>query len=302
MMPELDRAVRRVGAIIVAFHPETGQLEELVARLNEQVDHIVVVDNSEPATALPVSGPSRVEHIQPPGNVGVAAAINLGVEALLKQGCTHGLLLDQDSLPAAGMTATLVNQMQSLVDEGAKVAAIGPAIRDRGGDGRAPFVRFRLPFNQRIKKATGSASCDFLITSGSLINLGHWSEIGPMRTRWFIDNIDLEWCFRARRKGFGIYGCFDTELVHSIGDSRLLLPLKWSPRYRHHDPSRLYTMMRNRVYLYRSEAPLSWIIQDTLRAGGKLVLFSLLKPRRRNLASMLRGLWEGFTTSPSPRD
>ncbi len=290
----------RVGAIIVAFHPDMDQLTDLLARLSDQVDHIVVVDNSEPATALPHpdSLTVAVQHICPCGNIGVAAAINLGVDALKSGRCTHGLLLDQDSLPAVGMTGVLRHQMQELTKQGEKAAAIGPVIRDRGCDRRAPFVRFRLPLNQRIMKPAGHTTCDFLITSGSLLNLDYWQTIGPMRTSWFIDNIDLEWCFRARRKGFGIYGCFETELTHSIGDSRRLLPMTWSPRYRHHDPSRLYTMMRNRVYLYRSGAPIAWIIQDVIRASGKLVLFSLLKPRRANLASMLRGLRDGFRTSP----
>jgi hypothetical protein len=59
-------------------------------------------------------------------------------------------------------------------------------------------------------------------------------------------------------------------------------------------------MMRNRVFLYRSQAPMAWIIQDLLRTAGKLMLFSLIRPRRANLAAMLRGLRDGWKTRPVP--
>jgi rhamnosyltransferase len=286
----------RCGAVIISFHPKLDQLNGLLAALSSQVQTIVLVDNSEPPiSAADLAGkPDSLRLIQAGRNLGVAWAINRGVQELIDSGHRYAVLFDQDSLPPDNLVETLRHQLEQLQSSGQRVAAIGPAIRERGSRKPAPFIRFRLPLNRRLYPSSGSVSCDFLITSGKLIDLEQWDSIGPMREDWFIDNIDLEWSFRARRLGHELHGSCETELAHSIGQrQRLFKPLPW-PCYRHHGPERLYTMMRNRVFLYRAKAPKAWVIHDSLRATGKLVLFSLIRPRRENLRAMLRGIRDGI--------
>jgi rhamnosyltransferase len=292
----------KIGAVIVAWRPDHEDLANLTQSLQSQVDHTIIVDNTQPPVVRQwaETRADAIEIIDPGANIGVAAAINLGVARLLDSGCTHALLLDQDSLPADDMVSHLANRMQALENAAGKIAAIAPSVRDRTTGQRAPFVRFRLPMNRHLHGQSGVTRCDFLITSGKLLNLRHWAEIGPMREPWFIDSIDLEWCFRARRKGYGIYGSFDTELLHSIGENRRLWPGRLAPVYRHHSSDRLYTMMRNRVFLYRTGAPIAWTVHDLIRSIGKLALFSLIPPRGRNIKAMLRGLKDGLTTHPVP--
>ncbi|TVQ42169.1 MAG: glycosyltransferase family 2 protein [Wenzhouxiangella sp.] len=288
------------GALIIAYHPEAGQIERLTARITPQVDRLLIVDNSQPPAGISPGNSARASVIEPGANLGVAEAINRGVSELAEQGCQRVLLLDQDSVPTSTLVATLAEGLDQASKQGRKVAAIGPVIRDQDSAEDAPFVRFALPFNKHLRGQDGVVSCDFLITSGTLINLDCWDEVGPMRDNWFIDSIDLEWCFRARRAGFEILGCFDTRLEHAIGQLQYLIPGQ-RLAYRHHGPERLYTMMRNRLFLYRSQAPAAWIVQDLLRAAAKFAWFSLLVPPRwKNTRAMLRGLREGLFTRPVP--
>jgi rhamnosyltransferase len=282
--------------VIVAYHPEAEALAALIAGLGQQVACTVVVNNG-PADCLSLPPDAGVAVIQADTNLGVAAAINRGVDELLDRQLDGALLLDQDSAIGPDLVATLAGHLEGARRAGRRIAAIGPSIRDHDDRRPAPFVRFRLPLNQRLQRSQGCVSCDYLITSGCLIDLAHWEAIGPMREAWFIDNIDLEWCFRARRKGYEILGCFDAELDHRIGERHRLLGLL---PYRRHDPERLYTMMRNRVFLYRSGAPGAFVVQDALRALGKLGLFSLIPPRRIHLQRMLSGLRDGWRTRPLP--
>jgi len=284
---------------VVSYHPDPDCLNALLRSLDGQVSPILIVDNTEPSATLDPALTDRpdVQIIHPGRNIGVAAAINRGIGILIEAGCRHALLLDQDSQAEPGMVRSLFTELERLEAGGHRTAAIGPRIRDQDTGAIAPFIRFALPFNKRLANGQGSVKCDFLITSGCLVNLAHWAAIGPMRESWFIDNIDLEWCFRARRRGFEIRGCLDSALDHRIGEHRRLAGLI---PFRHHAPSRLYTMMRNRVFLYRSNAPRAWIIQDSLRAIGKLALFSLIQPRWQNLTQMLRGLRDGWRTRPVP--
>jgi rhamnosyltransferase len=285
-----------IGAVVVAYHPEPERLGALLDQLGRQLDRILVIDN-DPDGKL--SLPDRAGlTVQSSGeNLGVAEAINRGIDQLIEEGVGQALLMDQDSLIDAELVATLSQHLDSLERKGQRVAAIGPRIRDHDDQSAAPFMRFRLPFNQRLQGDRGCVPCDFLITSGCLINLDHWTAIGPMRSAWFIDNIDLEWCFRAQRKGYAIVGCFETTLDHRIGERARLFGLI---PYRRHAPQRLYTMMRNRVFLYRSGAPVAFVVQDAIRAIGKLVLFSLIPPRRAHLGRMLAGLRDGLRTRPVP--
>jgi len=284
------------GAVIVAYHPEPSQLTALIAALGGQVERIVIVNNG-PAATLTISRDSKTMVIQAETNLGVGAAINRGVADLIDHDLGHALLLDQDSTIGPDLVLTLTTHLERERQQAAPVAAIGPSIRDHDDQRPAPFLRFRLPFNRRLEEGRDCVPCDYLITSGCLIDLDHWAAIGPMREAWFIDNIDLEWCFRARRKGYAILGCFEAELGHRIGERHRLLGLI---PYRRHDPDRLYTMMRNRVFLYRSEAPMAFVVQDGLRAIGKLALFSLVPPRWTHLRRMLAGLRDGLRTRPVP--
>jgi len=289
-------AGQRVGAVIVAYHPHADRLGRLISELDKQVARMVVINNG-PASSLTLQARPRLEVIQTDGNLGVAAAINLGVDRLRSAALEDALLLDQDSAINDDLATTLLEHLERERRDGRQVAAIGPSIHDHDDRQPAPFIRFRLPLNQRLRQEEGCVACDYLITSGCLIDLAHWQDIGPMREAWFIDNIDLEWCFRARRKGYEILGCFDAHLDHRIGERHRLFGLI---PYRRHDPERLYTMMRNRIFLYRSGAPFAFIVQDALRAIGKLGLFSLIPPRRRHLQKMLAGLRDGFRTRPLP--
>jgi rhamnosyltransferase len=288
--------IRRIGAVVVAYHPELELLKSLIECLELQVERIVILNNG-PVDSVVLPAKAGQILICPGENLGVAEAINRGIEDLIEAGFEGGLLMDQDSQIEPGFVATLAAHLESSERDGSTVAAIGPRVRDHDDRTTAPFVRFRLPFNQRLQQDQGVVPCDFLITSGCLINLTHWNDIGPMRSSWFIDNIDLEWCFRARRRGFAVLGCFEATLDHRIGERQRLFGLL---PYRRHAPERLYTMMRNRVFLYRSGAPLAWVIQDALRAIGKLALFSLIAPRYQHLRQMLRGLRDGFRTRPLP--
>jgi len=284
------------GAVIIAYHPEPRHLAALITDLGDQVERIVVVNNG-PAGTLTIPPDSTTTVIQAETNLGVGAAINRGVASLLEHRLDRALLLDQDSAVSPDLVATLSTHLDREREAGAPIAAIGPRIRDHQDQRPAPFVRFRLPFNRRLHHGRDSVPCDYLITSGCLIDLDHWEAIGPMREAWFIDNIDLEWCFRARRMGYLILGCFEAEIDHRIGERHRLLGLI---PYRRHDPERLYTMMRNRVFLYRSGAPAAFIVQDGLRAIGKLALFSLVPPRWTHLRRMLAGLRDGLRTHPVP--
>ncbi|HET7591666.1 MAG TPA: glycosyltransferase family 2 protein [Rhodanobacteraceae bacterium] len=288
-----------VAAVLVSHHPDLALLRASLDALAAQAGWVVVVDNASPGPGVRAicAGYRNVEFVPLPENRGLAAALNEGVaHARARPRVSHVLLMDQDSVPETGMVDALKRVMDRLT-ETRKVAAVGPRFRDPREASDAPFVRIRFPVNRQLlcDGDRAEVACDFLITSGSLIPLAVLDAVGGMEEGLFIDNVDLEWCFRATDRGYALFGVCDARMLHHHGAERQRVP--GLPRgIVVHTPQRLFYMMRNRVLLYRrTYTPARWVAQDLPRMVVKLLLFSLLvRPRRANLRWMLRGLRAGL--------
>lgn len=293
-------------AVVVSHHPDLAVLVALLDALTAQAGSVVVVDNASPEPALRDSCAAypNVQLLPLSENRGLATALNVGIaRARTLPQVSHVLLMDQDSVPEAGMVGALKVALDRLSGE-ARVAAVGPRFRDPREDTDAPFVRIRFPFNRMLHcEGDGDeVACDFLITSGCLIPLAVLDAVGGMDDDLFIDNVDLDWCFRASAQSYALFGVCEARMRHHHGAERRRVP--GLPRgIVVHPPRRLFYMMRNRVLLYRrAYTAKRWIAQDLPRLLAKLLIFSLLvSPRGANLRCMMAGLragMKGQTTAP----
>jgi rhamnosyltransferase len=301
----VEGRLAEVCALIVAYRPDPQALDALLRSLEGQVGASVLVDNTDTGERPAVKANRPVTVLAQATNVGLSQAQNIGIAWARQHGYRYVLLLDQDSMPGPGMVAALLEALGQL-DGQARVAAVGPRFRDLREAGDAPFVRVGFPLNRKLWCRPGDRTvpCDFLISSGALIPMRVLDDVGVMDAGLFIDNVDLEWSFRARSMGYSLHGVCAATMHHHLGDARTRLPFGLG-QVTVHGPSRLYYMMRNRVRLYRMRhTPRAWVAQDVPRVLAKLLLFGLLiRPRRRNLRWMIRGLWDGWRgrEGPCPR-
>jgi len=295
-----DHSATTVCAVIVSHQPEPAALLSLLDAVTPQVGAVVLVDNASDGVwqrplgeTMSARGGALLSQLV---NVGLAAAQNIGIDWARAHGYRQVLLLDQDSEPEDGMVAALLAVLQALSATN-RVGAVGPRFHDTREGRHAPFVRIGFPLNRKLwcECAEQTIACDFLISSGALIPLSVLDRVGPMDAGLFIDNVDLEWSFRARALGYALYGVCAATMHHRLGDARHPLPFG-SGQIVVHGPARLYYMMRNRLRLYRMpHTPGVWIAQDLPRVLTKLLLFGVLVgPRLRNLRFMLRGLRDGL--------
>ncbi|WP_237711938.1 glycosyltransferase family 2 protein [Rhodanobacter sp. 115] len=279
---------------MVAYYPDAVALRHLLTAIRPQVDAVVLVDNS-PVPRENDQLDDGVYAIRLERNVGLAAAQNIGIQWARRHDHAHVLLLDQDSIPGEGMVMALLDALVGLAGSG-MTGAVGPRFRDLREDRDAPFVRIGFPFNRKrwCEHPGQTVTCDFLISSGALIPMAVLDAVGGMDEALFIDNVDLEWGFRARAKGYELHGVCAATMYHRLGDARRTMPFGLG-HVVVHGSARLYYMMRNRVLLYRMpHTPAVWIAQDLPRIAAKLVLFGVMVgPRLRNLRYMLQGLYDG---------
>jgi rhamnosyltransferase len=235
----------KIAAVVVTYHPDE-LFPERMERLAQQVDSRIIVDNHSGARAVAmlrgIASRQRAKLLLNPENLGIAAALNIGVETAIADGYEWALLLDQDTVVGEDIVETLAKVYEDFADK-EKLALIGSNHTDPiSGRVFVPFGWDDHGSWQEVKAA---------ITSGSLISLRIYHAIGPFREEFFIDCVDIEYCLRARARGFKVIMARKPLMQHSIGTVTMhKLPWK-SVGASNHSPVRRYYMTRNQLVLAR---------------------------------------------------
>lgn len=281
-----------MSSVTVAFNPNPERLAEQLHALQGEVSDIIVVDNgSESAVArLPQLAGLPMRVLSLADNTGVARGFNAGVAAARDRGAEFVLLLDDDSVPEPGMVEELIAACSGRAGEDGAlpVAAVGPRVQDARDAHDYPFIRLGWTHNRHVRCGSGEGeviACDFLISSGSLVPMSAFTVVGEFDETLFIDSVDLEWCCRARARGFGLYGVCAARLDHRLGDRRHSVLNSFELVV--HSPERIYYMTRNRFLLYRRPyIPLKWKLKDMLRWLAKFAATLVLIAPRAEYARM----------------
>lgn len=302
----MTKGNRLLGAVIVAYHPDAAALQALVLNLGRQVDHLVVVDNT------PLPGGSGLAfdlpgvEVQADGvNHGIATGLNQGIRALRQRGCRFFVLSDQDSVPAPDLVAELMGGYDRLTSRGLRVGAVGAFFVDPRDGEAEPFevVSWRGSRATRQVNEDGVVEASVLITSGCLVPLEVFDDVGLMDDSLFIDYVDFEWCFRAGAKGYGLYGIPSAAMRHTIGDDfRNVWLMGWRKKAVH-SPVRVYFQNRNTLLLCRMpHIPLAWKLSRLLKRPGAIFfyLFMIDKGWQHYAAYIFRGLAHGMAGKGGP--
>lgn len=279
----------RVCATIVTYRPDIALLERVIAATASQVGSLLLISNDDHELALSPL-PANVSLMQPGANVGLGRAYNLAVEWAERENATHILLLDQDSVPEAGMVAALL----AAFSPSERAAAAGPLWRDRRSGDDGFFVRFSKWGAHRYRVPPGAVMpVDFLISSGSLLSLAAVKDVGPFDEALFVDHTDTDWTLRARAKGYRLFGVGSAHLEHALGEGSIVLKgLGIRRRVAVHPPERNYLLLRNSLQLWRRPyASWPWILHDIRRVTMLMLVYVLfVPPRWVRLKFILRAL------------
>jgi len=309
----------KITAIIVSYNPDIASLLENIAKIYQQVTHVVIVDNASDKqqdiflTIAKQYPNAQCECIGLSENQGLGFAHNQGIEFAKKQESEYVLLLDQDSQPTENMVMELYLAAQGLLRKNAdlKLAAVGPRYQGEGRHEsffvRFGWLKFQRYFCQQDHCESPTIACDFLISSGSLISIATLQDVGNMDESLFIDHIDTEWFLRARDKGYQSYGVCQAVMEHSLGEKTHKLSFFGLKRDRYvpeHKPFRYYYMFRNSVLLYKRDyVSKLWKWNDFQRLAKVFVLYGFcLGNRKANLGMMLQGVKHGLGNVSGKQD
>lgn len=301
-----------VHAVVVGYYPETKRLGELLVGLLGEVAVTHVIDNTpqfdtrveELLADLDLTATRLVRLGE---NLGIAKALNIGIDNAIAAGATHVLLSDQDSLPEAGMVEALISTERELAEEGIRVGAVAPIFTDTNAGITFPFqvdVQGKFFYGHaRPDEASPVVEALTLITSGVLIPVRAIESVGTMCESLFIDMVDFEWCHRARAKGWRLFGTGRARMHHSFGTGEWLrvwfFGWRREPAY---SPLRMYYRFRNFIALCKLPyIDLRWKVRNSLYSGSYIYShFFFGQERLACLRMAVRGLFDGLRGISGP--
>jgi rhamnosyltransferase len=278
-----------VAAIIVTFNPDIELLLKQQESLKSQVDVIVYVDNNSSNIEEFIDLIKENQVILSKSNLGLGKAQNLGIDFCIKHGADFILFLDQDSVLVPNMVEELVNEYKSLVQRGKSVATMCPVIISDFNNEKCKAPT-RLGCRIKIKEILETQEVAFCISSGSLVPVPIIKKVGGIQEDFFIDALDVEWCLRAKSKGYGTFMTPRTHLIHQLGNSN-------KDKILNHNEKREFYIVRNGVALSRlSYVPFGYRVRRLLMAFNR-VLYSFFHGYWGYFKSGLKGLFAGFSVS-----
>jgi rhamnosyltransferase len=268
-----------VAGVVILYHPPVDFIDNL-ASYAAQVDRLYVVDNTEPheaeETASRLQKFTNAEYSPQGANRGVAAGLNRGADAALANGYRYLLTMDQDSVAAPDMVEQLLSVYK--VENG---SAVGTA----------------CPVSWSASRLSGPKKdmedVPFCMTSGSLLNLQAYREVGRFWEELFIDCVDDEYCLRLRLHGYRIVRFGGARIKHDPGFPLKAWMLGLRREYSGHSPERLYYMVRNNLVVRRQYAgrfsEIGGIALDRIvREGVKTLAL------QRRKWSCVKMMWRGY--------
>jgi rhamnosyltransferase len=221
---------------------------------------------------------SSFELIENGTNLGIAAALNIGVREARAKGCSWVALFDQDSRVEVGFLKSMLTAFEKAPDP-SKVGIVCPVYQDTSTGIAFPIQRSR------------SGNILSAMTSGSLIPIRLFDCVGTFNESLFIDYVDIEFCVRSRRAGYSIFQSPQAVLHHSLGRiTRHRLLGRWFASTNHSAPRRYY-ITRNRSWvLWQFKRDWSWSSSEFHSALRDTVkVFLVEKDRLAKMKNMMLG-------------
>ena len=298
-----------MGALVVTHFPDVCFTDRL-DRLLEQITRVVIVDNGSDAPSRAWRERYRnrkdITVLENPTNLGIATALNQGMNLLAREGFQWVVTLDQDSAVAHDFIESLLDTIAGNPNPG-DVALVGANRSDAGtncAEHRWLRPKKRLPFFERVAcDRIGPDGVTLVITSGTLTSVRAFNHLGPYRDKFFIDFVDFEYCLRARKAGYRILVSCHAQMLHHVGskEQRRLFSATLSPT--HHSPLRRYYLFRNAVEmirLYGWTFP-HWLIYEFMALVEILLGVLIFEDQKiAKLRACMIGIWDGLLRRMGP--
>lgn len=218
-----------IGLVEVLYNP-TEQEVKNINNYRELVDFIIIVDNSNENNLQMLEREKLIgEKIfyYPQGcNIGLCKALNLGVGKLQELNCDWALLMDSDSEVLTDITSVYMK----IIEKNQKNIAV--------------YAPVHIFDRSKKKPYKGYKEIEWSMTSGWCVDVAIFMKLGGFFEKLFVDGLDMDYCFKAKKNGYQIIECGEAILRHHPAETRKFLGLK----YGFASPARYYMQARQLIW------------------------------------------------------
>tara|TARA_B100000886_G_C20381992_1_gene474319 strand:+ start:386 stop:1222 length:837 start_codon:yes stop_codon:yes gene_type:complete len=225
----------KVSLISVFFHPSNEDIQSFL-NISKIFNYSYCFLNSKITNSQKEAIKKNSYILGNCKNLGLSKAYNFQFKEVLKYPVDYVFIIDQDSRFEKEKLNSLFKKVNNLrnVQNNIGIYSLCPII-----DTKKPKSKKNIEFSKK----------DFVINSGSLVNIKAWSDIGGYDEKLFIDAIDYDFCKRLKLKGWDILQSNNIYFEHSLGNRKKIL---WGLfNYSSYKEFRHSTIMQSRLYLYK---------------------------------------------------
>lgn len=278
----------RVCAVIVSYNIGAG-IRRCFDSVADQVEKVVIVDNGSSSDTV---GELRKLELRPlakviynEDNLGIAKALNQGVDYAIRRGHRWVLTLDDDSEATPGMVEKLLEGFGAAGPEVGIVAA-NPfdlntqtlSLPDKPGNAPGTLTELRM-----------------VISSGSLISARTFERVGTFDEGLFLAYVDQDFCARIAQKNLKIFCRPDAVLLHREGAKEFRSFFGKRIGYNRYGKEARYFITRNAIHILRRYPHEDFsrdIVSRWVRDFAKIILYD--EERVAKARFILKGLLDGM--------
>lgn len=221
----------KIGSCTVLYNPDKEVLQNIHSYMY-LVDVCVVVDNSDTKNKISRELQENLDivYLDMHENLGIAYALNRGIEYLHEQGMDFALTMDQDSVFPTKYYADIENLVETYQS---KYSLIG------------------LNFNQENGTSNEIIEVPYWLTSGNFVKIHDFMCVGKFNEDLFIDYVDFELGYKFYQNHLKMGYLNGYSIRHTIGNPIPIHIFNKTFYAMNHAPIRYYYRYRNSYYLYK---------------------------------------------------
>lgn len=280
----------KISALVTLYFPDF-QVVDNVSKLIDQVDSVVLLDNSPPYFQSPDFTLLNVVYIRCNSNLGLSAAFNKGLQEPSIIDSDFIIFFDQDSSIQPEHISLLMRDYYSLSRK-YRVGCIGPFYAELNSNSL-------VSNKDSVLLENGAYSVKSLITSSLLVSSSVLKEVGFWSESIFLDYADWDLVWKIRSKDYLAVSTSNVVLQHKIGEDSftfLGLPFPVYPPVREYYRIRDSLKLSFRRYVplkYRLKFVYTWFIEP-------FIYLSFFPKRKRRICFILKAFRDGLLFKDGP--
>lgn len=224
-----------VGLVITYFPSEA--IKENIASYLSIISELIIIDNTPGESHIIKNYDETWDNRKQltiyfnQQNYGIAKALNQGAKIASLKGYQWILTMDQDSMFP---DSTFFMKFEKLGKQNLAIFAPGTNASNK------------TPVTEDTQ-----VEVDFVMTSGNILNLNAWDQIGGFDEKLFIDEVDHDFCLRLKLNNYHIIQYHKSILDHKLGSSKQIRILGKKKLIFLHQAERTYYIFRNNMYMFK---------------------------------------------------